>query len=180
MFNSLKRGLLSGLILVVTIACFACALALYQMLTAPAPRQPITPSRPVIQPNANNKPPVANDVNKAKPLEVKGTIWLAPAQGERLAHRLEFHDDGTLVLSNTEHTERGKWTTTADGFQGDLQYVTELFESPRELKGVYSDRGLELKVKTSTYFTSGNRFPGKQWDDWAWGWVMQPQFEQTK
>jgi hypothetical protein len=180
MFDSLRRGLVSGLILVVTIAGFAFALAAYQMMTAPAPKQPIAPSQPVLLPNAKNKAPAAKDVNKPKALEVKGTVWLAPSQGERLAQRLEFHNDGTLVLSNSDHTERGKWTTTADGFKGDLQYVTDIFESPRELKGVYTEKGLELKVKTSTYFTSGNRYPGKEWDEWTWGWVMQPNVEQPK
>lgn len=166
MLASVKRGLLHGLLVVLVVVVCAAGMTVYQMLTAPA-RPPAAP--PPARPSVGAPPgPVPATVSP------RGTVWAAPPDGTRPGMRLEFRTDGTLVCTVSDgRVERGTWAPAADGFTGETTGTEALWTVRREVKGWCTAARLDLRVRTTTEFQSGEMHPGEGWSDWSWGWTRQ-------
>lgn len=171
MFDSVKRGLVRGGLVVLVVTLCAVAMTAYQMLTAPS--SPPTTPRP--------GPAVVHtkgDGPRAGPAEAtispRGTVWALPPEGTRLGMRFEFREDGRLVNTRSDgRVERGTWAAQGDGFTGELVQEDELYTTRTELKGACTETRLDVRVRITTVFRSGETYPASNWTDWSWGWKRQ-------
>lgn len=92
--------------------------------------------------------------------------------------RLEFRKAGALICTTSDgRVERGTWAPAADGFTGEMTCVEALWTVRREIKGGCTAARLDLRVRTTTAFQSGEKYLGEEWSDWSWGWTCQASAE---